>query len=116
MTSASQTRIAVPADAGNVRVLRVMAADAAAAAELSIDRYGDLELAITEVAANLLTGDPESLQCEISVAQGTVDVTLKGREGAEPAAFDELAAMILRSVTTTLERTGSAVHFSVASV
>lgn len=98
----STAELTVPARPESVRVLRLIAADAAAAAELGFDRYSDLELAVDEAAALLLPLAPTALACRIESRAGRVDVTMSANHPSHSGADfadDELATVVLGTVT-----------------
>ncbi len=92
------TRVTVPARSEYVRVLRTMAADAAVSADLSFDRYSDLELAVGEASAMLLELGPENLSCELHPSAGRVEVELDGAGAEATSTPDELAQLVIEAV------------------
>jgi hypothetical protein len=97
------TVVLVPGAAESVRVLRVMAADAAAAADLGFDRFSDLELAIDEASAMLLDTVPQQLRCTLVPSRGRVDAVLEAIDPARPTQPDDLARLVLHAVADPIE-------------
>lgn len=95
--------VTVPAGADSVRVLRVMAADAAAVADLDFDRYSDLELAVDEAAGLLLRSLASEVCCTLTPTPARVEVHLVAREATVDREPDELAVLVLESVTDELD-------------
>lgn len=118
--STTTTYVSVPAEADSVRIIRIVAADAAAISDLGFDRYSDLELAISEVSALLLTTKPETLECRLEHQPGEVNIWLEaGSAALTNLGDDELSLMVLDAVTddfsTSLTGATPAVHFRIGS-
>lgn len=89
---------------------RIMAADMAARAELSFDRYNDLELAVTEAFGALLAGEPTSVELTLEPIDGRVVAMATPHGSARLPELDELTMIVLGTVTdamTTDATTGS---------
>ncbi|NND03347.1 MAG: hypothetical protein HKN91_11225 [Acidimicrobiia bacterium] len=101
-------RLTTPAAADAVRIIRAVANGAAADAALSYNSFEDLDLAVGEASASLLEhGSGGSLECVVSVAEGSLDVSvaLSGSPEATaqwpPADWENsLGALVLGSVAS----------------
>ncbi len=118
--SITTTYVSLPAEANSARIIRVVAADAAAISDLGFDRYSDLELAVSEVSALLLTTKPETLECRLEHQPGEVNIWLEaGSAAVTDLDEDELSLMVLDAVTddfsTSLTGATPAVQFRIGS-
>lgn len=91
--------VTVPADAAHVRILRVMAADAASTADLGFDRFSDLELAVDETMTLLLSIHPHAIETAFSSSPSKVELQMTARGVDELPDADELSLLVLESVT-----------------
>ena len=82
--------------------MRLMAVDAAAAAELSVDRAGDLELAVAEAGAILLSLQPAQLGCVLEQSEKRVIVTMHAAGPTVEADVNELSALVLDAVAESI--------------
>jgi hypothetical protein len=79
-----------------------MAGDAAAASGLSYDRWQDLELAVDELAALLLGGQPIAIDCVLRPSDRGVSVEMSAVDASRPVPSDELSELVLGGTTSAL--------------
>lgn len=97
-------RVAIPAEARYVRIVRMVASASAASVGLGLDRLDDLALAIDEACGALLhVPGTSSLQCSISAVGPGIRVRVDGRDAVAPTWpppdwQDSLEAIVLFSV------------------
>jgi len=95
--------VTVPADPANVRILRVMAADAAATADLGFDRFSDLELAVDEAMTLLLATRPRTIETTFRSGSSTVELDVTAHDVTELPDASELSMLVLESVTDEID-------------
>lgn len=114
----TSTAVTVPASPEAVGILRVVAADAAAGADLSFDGYSDLELAIAEAAAVIHATTPTSIHCLLESEENSVRVSLSGVDSRHQPPPDDLALFVLEAVagdlTIDLDAEQPTISFSIS--
>lgn len=79
-----------------------MAADAAARADLTFDRYDDLELAVTEAFGILMASQPKALELRLETLEGRIAAEAVPIEPTFSAEVDELSMLVLGTVTDAM--------------
>lgn len=92
----------MPAVPAGARVWRIMAADAAARAELTYDRYDDLELAVTEVFGVLMASEPEAVELRLETLDGRIAAEAHPIGSTRTTEPDELSLIVLGAVTDAM--------------
>jgi hypothetical protein len=102
MDTARPITLIAPAERGSVRLARILAAGVAADCGLSIDDTEDLRIAVSELVALLVDGEPDvSRNIDVRFLRGPGEVVVEGHlEGAghDSAGVDDLVLEILRVV------------------
>ena len=105
-TNPLDTILWVPADAGSIHVLRVVAASVGTRSDLSVEEIDDLRLAVTEAASHLLStrGIGSSICMRLSpTARGVrVRLTIATEMGERPANGSQPVDATVRSVERSL--------------
>lgn len=96
----TQIELMLPATAANVSVLRTMAGDVAASADLPYDRWEDLELGVDELSTLMLRSAPAALRCVVRTTDVGVAVEIESIAPDRAVDRDELAELVLSGVAT----------------
>ena len=98
-----RTTVTVPAEPASLSVLRAMAGDAAGNADLTFDQLSNLELAVDEGAALMLSTLPAQVRVSLHASNGAVTVETLAVGPTTNQKRNELALVVLEAVTDTLE-------------
>lgn len=98
---AETVRLQLPAEAGNLRLVRLVVAALASQHDADLEDLEDLRLAAGEACADLVTHarDGGRLEVEAAIRDGTVSVRASVPATDPAAELDPLAAALLATVT-----------------
>jgi hypothetical protein len=103
--TSSELRVEVPGDRDHVRVVRLVAADAADRAGFDCDRADDVRIAVDELCHAVMASTDAPMTVRFVIAPGRIDVHGHATRGETRRRFAlcELSERILRAVSDSFE-------------